>query len=64
MKHSRMIYQSPELKVFHLSSTSLMKDSSIGITEGTIGAETQSKAFWGQSVFDYDENEEILDLPY
>lgn len=59
-----MIYQSPELKVFHLSSTSLMKDSNIRIMKGEIGAETQSKAFWGQSIFNYDEDDDILDLPY
>lgn len=64
MRHKRMIYQSPELNVFHLSSTSLMKESSIQIIDGTTGAETQSKAFWGPSIFDDDEDEEILDLPY
>lgn len=41
-----------------------MKESSIQIIDGTTGAETQSKAFWGPSIFDDDEDEEILDLPY
>lgn len=65
MKHARKIYQAPRLKALRLGRALMFNNESKIASGGnaTQQVEVDSKAFWGGSLFD-DEDEEIIDEPY
>lgn len=65
MKHARKIYQAPRLKTLHLGRALMFNNESQIASGGkaTKQIEVDSKAFWGGSLFD-DEDEEIIDETY
>lgn len=64
MKDTHKIYEAPTLKAMRLSSGQMILTTSV-IPSGKEGApgEAESKAFWGPSLFDDEDDEDYIDAP-